>query len=119
MEELKQIVDMLVHAPQMVVVAFGGWLLYKLIAIGSIVGSITLVAQLFINRFFDFQGRPRTAVLRELDVWILDFEEVEMRALCRRLRNRGADATGSAPMFLSIKRLRRAVELLEAEEAKK
>jgi hypothetical protein len=53
MDQIQALIDILKDTPEMALWGIGIFLSWKLLTMGSIVGSIAYVAKLFINRYFD------------------------------------------------------------------
>ena len=66
-EALKELAGMMKDLPNMAIWILGGFLFYKLFIAGSIVGAITMVSKLLINRVHDFKTKPST-VTREVSI---------------------------------------------------
>jgi hypothetical protein len=79
MDQIQALIDILKDTPEMALWGIGIFLSWKLLTMGSIVGSIAYVAKLFINRYFDNKESSRIrAVELENESKRLDLEQTKL-----------------------------------------
>jgi len=70
MESLKELLTIVKDLPGMTLWILGGFLFYKFFITGLIVGSLTFVAKLLINKFHDIKTKPVVKQYRIMDHFV-------------------------------------------------
>lgn len=118
MEELKILVDMVAHLPQMALWVLVGFLIYKLAVVGSIYGTIRFTVEklhsYLIHRRVEYKEIRPT-----LDAMCIKAESERLIAQLHRLRGKGVGIKSDYIHEASVDWLREAIDDKIAKDAAK